>query len=142
LSSTTVRATARLGSSTSSGPASGGCGRSTPAPIPRETSQSPWRAAIYVSAALGFAIPFFVLLWGPSKRSRAALAIVCVSILLSRISNTRLLVLPEFERGTPFWLDIAALLALGGGMLLLFAWALPRRHRMPARFAIWGADHA
>jgi hypothetical protein len=104
--------------------------------------ESPWRAAIYVSAALGFAVPFFVLLWAPSKRSRAAVAIVCVSILLSRIANTWLLVLPEFEQGTPFWLDIAALLALGGGMLLLFVWALPRRHCGPARFAIWRADHA
>ena len=103
---------------------------------------STWTPAIYVSAALGFAIPFFVLLWGPSKRSRAAVAIVCVSILLSRLANTWWLVLPEFGDGTPFWLLIAAVLALGGAMLLLFAWALPRRHRAPARAALWSADHA
>jgi len=103
---------------------------------------SAWRAAVYVSAALGFAVPFFVLLWGPGKRSRAAVAAVCVSILLSRVANTCLLVLPEFERSTPFWLAIAAMLALGGAMLLLFAWALPRRHRRFARAHVWSADHA
>jgi hypothetical protein len=101
-----------------------------------------WRPAIYVFAILGFAIPFFVLLWARAKRSRAAVAVACISIWLSRVANTWLLVLPEFENGTPFWLDVAALLALGGGMLALFAWALPRRHRGPARFAIWRADHA
>jgi hypothetical protein len=103
---------------------------------------SAWKPAIYVSAGLGFMIPFFVLLWGPSKRSRAAVALVCVSILLSRLANTWLLVLPEFEHAAPFWLDAAAVLALGGAMLFLFAWALPRRHRAPARTAVWSADHA
>jgi len=103
---------------------------------------SGWEPAIYVSAALGFVLPFFVLLWGPSKRSPAAVAIACVSILLSKLANTWWLILPEFEQSTPFWLLAAALLALGGAMLLLFAWALPRRHRAAARTTAWSADHA
>jgi hypothetical protein len=103
---------------------------------------SAWQPAIYVSAALGFMIPFFVLLWSPAKRSRATVAIVCISILISRVANTWLLVMPEFEQGTPFWLVAAAVLALGGGMMLVFSWALPRRLRAPARNPIWGADHA
>jgi hypothetical protein len=103
---------------------------------------SAWQPAIYISAILGFAIPFFVLLWAPTKRSRAAVAIACASILLSRVANTWLLVMPEFVQGTPFWLNVAAMLALGGGMMLLFAWALPRRLAAPGRSAVWSADHA
>ncbi len=102
---------------------------------------SAWTPAIYVSIALGFVIPFFVLLWAPTKRSRAAVAIVCVSILLSRVANTWLRVMPAFEVGTPLWLDAAAVLALGGAMLLLFAWALPRGHRRFARTPAWSTDH-
>ena len=101
-----------------------------------------WRPAIYVSAILGFLVPFFVLLWAPAKRSRAAVAIACFSILLSRIANTWLLVLPEFAEGTPVWLNAAAVLALAGGMMLLFAWVFPRRLRVSTRGAVWSADHA
>jgi hypothetical protein len=103
---------------------------------------SAWKPAIYVSAALGFAVPFFTLLWGPSKRNRTVVAIACVSILLSRLANTWFLVLPEFKQGTPFWLDVAAMLAIGGMIALLFAWALPRRHRAAAPSPAWSADHA
>jgi hypothetical protein len=102
---------------------------------------SAWTPAIYVSAALGFVIPFFTLLWAPTKRSRAVVATICVLILISRLAATWMLVMPEFEQRTPFWLAVAAVLALGGAMLLLFAWALPRRHRVPARTPAWSADH-
>jgi len=103
---------------------------------------SVWRPAIYVSAVLGFVVPFFVLLWAPSKRNRVAVAIVCVCVLLSRLANTWLLVMPEFTAPTPFWLDIAAILALGGAMVLLFMFGLryPRRLAFAAA-PIWTADH-
>lgn len=104
--------------------------------------KSAWQPAIYVSVGLGFAVPFFVLLWGPPKRSRAAVGTVCASILLARVANTWWLVPPEFERPTPLWLLVTALMALGGAMLLLFMWALPRRHRLPARAQAWSTDHA
>lgn len=85
---------------------------------------SSWRAAIYVSAALGFVFPFFALLSGRAKRNRKLVGAVCVSILLSRIAQTWLLIMPEFSDPTPFWLDVAALLALGGALAPLFAWGL------------------
>ena len=103
---------------------------------------SDWQPAIYVSAALGFVVPFFVLLWAPSKRSRPAVAIVCILILLSRIAHTWLLVMPEFDAPPPFWLDVAAMLALGSGMVLLFAWAMRLQHRATLRDPLWTADHA
>lgn len=103
---------------------------------------SVWRPAIDVSAVLGFALPFLVLLWAPSKRHRAVVAVVCALILISRIANTWLLVLPEFEGGTPLWLDFAALFALGGGMVLLFAAALLALPRARTRGPALTVDHA
>jgi hypothetical protein len=52
------------------------------------------------------------------------------------------MVMPEFEPPPPLWLAIAALVALGSAMTLLFLWALPRRHRIAARGPVWTADHA
>jgi hypothetical protein len=103
---------------------------------------SGWQPAIYVSVGLGFIVPFFTLLWAPSKRNRAVVGTVCALILISRLARTWLLVMPEFKDGTPFWLDAAAVLALGGLILLLFGWALfhPRPFA-PAVRPVWTTDH-
>jgi hypothetical protein len=85
---------------------------------------SGWRPALFVSVGLGFFVPFFALLAAPSKRSRGVVATVCVLILLSRIADTWWLVLPEFAHAPPFWLDAAAVLALGGLMVLVFGFGL------------------
>jgi hypothetical protein len=103
---------------------------------------SVWQPAIYVCAVLGFVVPFFTLLWTPSKRNRAVVATICACILISRLANTWLLVMPEFNEPTPFWLDVAAMSALGGCMLLLFGFALRREHRLtPTAVPIWTVDH-
>jgi hypothetical protein len=86
-----------------------------------------WKAALYVSIGFGFVAPFFVLMWRPSKRSRAVVGMVSILIVLSRVAEKWWLVLPEFRHAGPFWLDVAAILALGGAMVLLFAWALRSR---------------
>ncbi|HEY1259004.1 MAG TPA: hypothetical protein VGF34_07115 [Stellaceae bacterium] len=83
-----------------------------------------WRIAVFVAAAFGFFVPFFVLLWTPGKRRPLAVASVCVLVLGSRLAESWWLVLPEFRRTSPFWLDVAAILALGGLVTLLFLWWL------------------
>jgi hypothetical protein len=102
---------------------------------------SPWLPAIYISAGLGFMIPFFVLLWAPAKRSRAVVAVICGLILISRVANTWALVLPEFDSGTPLWLVFAALFALGGAVMLLFAFGLSALPRLSPR-RVLRVDHA
>jgi len=103
---------------------------------------SVWHVAAYVSAVLGFFIPFFVLLWTPSKRNRAVVATICGLIVISRVADVWVLIMPEFKQGTPFWLDIAALLALGGAIVLLFAMGLRYPQRLaPAAAMVWRADH-
>ena len=42
------------------------------------------------------------------------------AILASRLIESWWLVLPDLPQHPPFWLDLAAMLALGGLMLLLF----------------------
>ncbi len=103
---------------------------------------SAWYSAVHVSAGLGFVLPFFVLLWAPSKRNRAVVGTACASIVISRLANTWLLVMPEFNDPTPFWLDVADVAALGGAMALLFV-AVLRRAPVPAPIGepIWRADH-
>jgi hypothetical protein len=69
-------------------------------------------------------------------------AIICALILVSRLANTWLLIMPEFNSSTPFWLDVAAVLALGGGMTSLFAFALGRARRVPPTGQpAWRAEH-
>jgi hypothetical protein len=103
---------------------------------------SVWRPAIYVSTAFGFIVPFFVLLWAPSKRNRVVVGTICGCVLISRLANTWLQVMPEFARPTPFWIDVAAVLALGGVMVLLFTSFLRYGHRLaPTGGPIWTADH-
>ncbi len=103
---------------------------------------SVWQPAIWVSALLGFVIPFFVLLSGPPKRNRAVVATICAGILLSRLAHTWLQVMPEFTDPTPFWLDIAAVLALGGIIVVVLILALRRAGRLaPAGAPIWTAEH-
>jgi hypothetical protein len=101
-----------------------------------------WNLALYVSVGLGFVIPFFVLLWAPSKRDRTIVAAISAGIVASRLANTWWLIMPEFTDGTSFWLDVAAMLALGGAVVLLFGLALPYAHRLAfGRPMIWRADH-
>jgi hypothetical protein len=95
---------------------------------------SVWQPAIFVSVALGFFVPFFALLTQPCKRSRGVVATVCFLILISRIADKWWLVLPEFQTAGPFWLDVAAIFALGGLMLLLYFAAL--------RYSSWLASGA
>lgn len=102
---------------------------------------SVWLPALFVSVGFGFFIPFFTLLWRPSKRHRGIVATICGLILLSRIADKWWLVLPEFRHAGPFWLNVGAILALGGLMLLLFLFGL-RRGVWRARGApVWKADH-
>jgi hypothetical protein len=103
---------------------------------------SVWEPAIFVSLTLGFFFPFFALLTQPGKRSRGVVAAVCLLILISRIADKWWLVLPEFQPGGPFWLDAAAILALGSLMMLLYFAALRHRTWLTSSTAqIWKTHH-
>ena len=103
---------------------------------------SVWAPAVYVSVAFGFFVPFFALLTQPGKRNRGVIATACFLILISRIADKWWLVLPEFQKAGPFWLDIAAVFALGGLMLLLFfGWLRSGGARAIALIQLWKTKH-
>jgi hypothetical protein len=77
-----------------------------------------WRSITWAIAVSGFFVPFALLLW--RKRSRLVVITACALILASRLIESWWLVLPDFPQRPPRWLDLAAVLALGGLMLLLF----------------------
>jgi hypothetical protein len=77
-----------------------------------------WRSITWAIAVSGFFVPFALLLW--RKRSRLVVITACALVLASRLIESWWLVLPEFPQRPPLWLDLAAVLALGGLMLLLF----------------------
>jgi len=103
--------------------------------------RSEWLPALYVAIALGFFVPFLVLLWHPAKRSRVVLAIVCLLMLVGHAAGKWWLVLPMFDNPAPFWLDIAAVVALGAPMLLLFSIVLRSGPIRLHETAMWKARH-
>ena len=101
-----------------------------------------WEPALFIAIALGFFAPFLILLSGPGKRSRAAVALAALCVLLGHVAAKWWLVLPVLDDSPPFWLAAAAMLALGPLMLLLFLGALrygPVSAHLGAR--AWKADH-
>jgi hypothetical protein len=95
---------------------------------------TPWARALSIAVGFGFFVPFFALLTQPGKRSRGVVATVCFLILISRVADKWWLVLPEFAKTGPLWLDAAAIFALGGLMMLLyFAAGWPRVRRRSGR---------
>ncbi|HTV90520.1 MAG TPA: hypothetical protein VME41_16000 [Stellaceae bacterium] len=101
-----------------------------------------WHGALYAAAAGGFFLPFFILIWTPGKYDRRVVVAVCVFVLLSRIADKWWLVLAQYRTAGPFWLDVAALLALGGLVILPFGWALRYVDRLvPGTEPLWKSGH-
>ena len=103
--------------------------------------RSAWLPSLYIAIALGFFVPFLVLLWHPAKRSRAVLAIVCLLMLVGHAAGKWWLVLPIFDASPPLWLAVAAMVALGSLMVLLFSIALRLGPIRLREMAMWKARH-
>jgi hypothetical protein len=101
-----------------------------------------WDPALFVAIALGFFAPFLILLWGPAKRSRVAVGLAALCVLLGHIAGRWWQVLPVFDGSAPFWLAAAAMIALGPLMLLLLLGALRWPPlRMHGDAGAWEAGH-
>ena len=81
----------------------------------------------------GFAVPFWSLLFRPLKRNRRALALVAAWLLGMHFVDVYWLVEPPFQPGGPrvSWLDVFAVVGIGGVWLAIFAWQLTRRPLLP-----------
>jgi hypothetical protein len=90
--------------------------------------QGGWGAAAVLLLVFHFALPFVLLLSRPLKRSASALAVVALLMLLMQLVDLFWLIGPDLvthgEEAVPFrvhWMDVAAVLGVGGIWLFLFA---------------------
>jgi hypothetical protein len=80
-----------------------------------------------------FFLPFFILLNRDVKRNGRLLASVAVFILLIRFVDLYWLIGPPFGSTalTLHWLDVAAVVGVGGAFLTLFLWQIGTRPMVP-----------
>jgi hypothetical protein len=101
--------------------------------------QGGWGAIAVVLLLFHFAFPFALLLSRPLKRSARALAAVALLMLAMRLLDHFWLVGPDLishgeALAVPLrvhWMDVAAVLGIGGLWLSLFAWQARRRPVLP-----------
>jgi hypothetical protein len=88
-----------------------------------------WNVVAIALAVFYFAVPFLVLLGRRNKRQLERLALVALGLLVTRLVDLFFVIAPVFYEGRLrlHWLDVAAVAAVGGAWLMLFAWRLERR---------------
>lgn len=95
-------------------------------------SRGGWQAVGIGLIALGFFLPFLLLLFRSVKRRVAWLARVAWIIVVMRLVGTDWLIAPTFHpRLGVHWLDLAALLAIGGFWTAVFFTSLGRAALAP-----------
>lgn len=97
-----------------------------------------WQYMVVVLAVLHFVVPFLWLLSRKQKRQAVGLNRIATLLLVMGYIYLYWLVVPGFQRGESgsnglafHWLDLATMAAVGGIWLVLFAWRLSVRAKMP-----------
>jgi len=96
-----------------------------------------WQWIALVIVVGHFALPFLLLLSSDLKRNVRALALVAAAIVVMRFIDTYWLIVPGFAHGEDpaafylHWMDVAALVGLGGLWLAAFFRLLQGRGRLP-----------
>jgi hypothetical protein len=94
--------------------------------------QGSWQAVALLLLVCHFVLPFLMLLSRDLKRNARLLAWVAGGIFVMRVVDLYWLVGPELHKGFPIhWLDLAALLGIGGLWNFLFARELMDRPLLP-----------
>jgi hypothetical protein len=96
-----------------------------------------WQVVAVVLAVFYFAVPFALLLSRQTKRRLKILATVAGTIVIVRLLEVFYLVAPGFTDGRlrVHWMDVAAMIGLGGAWLAMFSRQLGRRSQLPVRDA-------
>jgi hypothetical protein len=93
-----------------------------------------WQWIAAALAVLHFAVPFVLLLARGNKRKRDIIAGIAIWVLIMRIVDVFWLVAPTFRPAVyAHWLDIAALVAVGGVWLTVFFFELSKQTVVPLR---------
>jgi hypothetical protein len=96
-------------------------------------SQGGWQWVAFILMIFHFALPFAVLLSRRAKRKVQMLIGLSILIILMRFVDLFWMVTPAFHaQGFHFhWLDLAALLGIGGIWIAVFAWQLKGKSLLP-----------
>jgi hypothetical protein len=97
-------------------------------------SEGGWLPVAVVVAAVGFFLPWYLLLFRPLKRNRHTLAAIAALLVVMQLVNVFWMVEPPFHPSGPIvdWLDVFAVIGFGGLWLAVFTWRLPTRQLLPA----------
>jgi hypothetical protein len=92
-----------------------------------------WGVIALLVVIFHFAFPFLLLLSASLKRNARKLLVLAGLILLMRMVDLFWMIAPEFwpERVHISWMDVLALLAIGGLWLGMFLWQLSKRPLLP-----------
>ena len=106
-------------------------------------SRGGWQYLAMILAGLHFVVPFLLLLSRQLKRQAADLGRIALLLLVMRYADLYWLIVPGFDHGASgrhgfafHWLDLAAMAAIGGAWLAVFAWRLS----VCVRFPIYDPD--
>jgi hypothetical protein len=94
-----------------------------------------WEALLYTIAGTHFFIPFFLLVWTPTKRSPIVVGSVCGLLVIAHMLQISWLVLPHFHGSGFTWLHPLVALGIGGVWLCFFLWRLRYGRFWPERLA-------
>lgn len=95
--------------------------------------REPWQAVSVLVVVGHFLLPFLILLSRDVKRNPRTLAAMALGILAMRYVDTYWLIVPSFPDPTSriHWMDLAALVGLGGVWLAAWCRALRTRSLLP-----------
>jgi hypothetical protein len=100
-------------------------------------SEGGWLPVAVAVGAVGFLLPWYLLLFRPLKRNRKTLAAIAGLLVVMQLVNVFWMVEPPFEPGGPFvdLLDVLSVIGFGGAWIALFSWQLAARPLVPANDA-------
>ncbi len=98
-----------------------------------ERLNGPWRPVAFVVALGGFALPFAGLIFRDLKRNPRTLGVIAGFLLLTRVVDVFWLIEPAYPQPalSHHWIDLAALVGIGGIWLALYTHELSRRPLAP-----------
>jgi hypothetical protein len=93
-----------------------------------------WLPVAVAVAAVGFLLPWYLLLFRPLKRNGRTLAGIASLLVCMQLVNVFWMVEPPFEPSGPVvdWLDVVAVIGFGGLWLAVFIWQALARPLLPA----------
>jgi hypothetical protein len=99
----------------------------------RHRLQGGWEWVGVALALFQFALPFLLLLSSDLKRVPGRLGIIAAAIFCMHLVDVFWIIMPAFYREGPYlhWLDVAALIGIGGVWIAVFAWQLKGRALLP-----------